>query len=291
MKNKITLLTIVLALYGLSIYAQTNLNFENWTGNEPNGWTTSNSFTQPNGGAQTVFKVTTNPGQGSASVKMVTGSCPDCPGFSILGIPTPLPNPLGGSIQLGTFENTGISYTQRPISMDFKYKSNPMGNDAGGFQVELTRYNSTTEEDETIGEGYFEVNSAVTTWTSMNIPIVYYSSLQPDKMNIFAASSIGSIPDFSAFGLPSPSQLGLPTPVAGSEFYLDAIVFNMPSCAGFTISVTGTNETSLGANDGTATATPNGGATPYSYSWSNLAATQSINGLIPGYYNVIVTDA
>jgi hypothetical protein len=112
----------------------------------------------------------------------------------------------------------------------------------------------------------------------------------PDTMNIFATSSIGSIPDLSMLGLPSPASLGLPTPVAGSEFYLDGIVFNLPSCAGFSVAVTGTNETTLGAANGSATATPNGGAAPYTYSWSNLSSNQSINNLIPGYYSVTVTD-
>ncbi len=273
-------------------FAQTNLNFESWTGNEPNGWTSSNAITQTGGGAQTLFKETTNAGQGSSSVRMVTGNCPDCPNFSILGPfgpATPLPNPLGGSIELGTFAGDGVPYTSRPISVDFKYKANPQGNDAGAFWLELTRYNPSSGENDVVGEAYFEVNAKVNTWTNVNIPVVYYSNLMPDTINISATSSVGSIPDLSAFGVPSP--IGLPTPVAGSEFFLDAIVLNLPSCAGFSLAISGTKESSLGANDGTATATPSGGTPPYSYAWSNLATTQSISGLIPGYYSVTVTDA
>ena len=289
--------TLILA-FGLfaagSSMAQTNLNFENWSGNEPSGWLSSNSLTTPNGGAQTVVQVTTGAAQGSSSVKMVTGNCPDCPNFSIFGPfggpPTPFPNPMGGSIQLGSIVSPGIPYSQRPLSVDFKYKSNPQGNDAGGFQVELTRWNPVSGETETVGEGYFEANTTVSTWTNMNIPISYTSTATPDTMNIFATSSIGSIPDLSVFGLPSPSSLGLPTPVAGSEFYLDAIVFNLPSCAGFTIQATGTNETSLGAMNGTATVTTQGGAAPYTYLWSNLSTSQSISNLMPGCYSVTVTD-
>lgn len=292
MKNLFTT-SIVMGFMSTNILsAQTNLNFENWTGNEPNGWSSSNTITQAAGGSQTVLKETANPGQGSASVKMVTGGCPDCPNFSLLGPfgpPTPLPDPLGGSIELGTFAGSGVPYASRPISFDLRYKANPMGNDACGFWVELTRYNQASGNTETIGEGYFEVNTPVSDWTNVNVPIAYYSSLAPDTMSIWATSSIGSIPDLSAFGVPAIP--GIPTPVAGSEFYLDAIVFNLPSCAGFTVSVTGTNETSLGANDGTAMVTPNGGAAPYTYAWSDLSNTTSINGLIPGYYTVTVTDA
>lgn len=292
--KKITLLLALSCFSTMAVMAQTNLNFENWSGNEPTGWVSSNSLTSANGGAQTVMQVTSSPGQGNSSVKMVTGNCPDCPNFSIFGpfggFTTPLPNPMGGGIQLGSMMSPGIPYTQRPISVDFKYKSNPQGNDACGFQVELTRWNAALGETETVGEGYFEANTVVNNWTNVNIPISYSSTATPDTMNIFATSSIGSIPDLSSFGLPSPSSLGLPTPVAGSEFYLDAIVFNLPSCAGFSITASGTNESSLGAMDGTATVSTQGGAAPFTYQWSNLATTPSITGLIPGCYSVTVTD-
>ncbi len=51
-----------------------------------------------------------------------------------------------------------------------------------------------------------------------------------------------------------------------------------------------TAETALGANDGTAAASPTGGVAPYSFSWNNNATTQSIAGLSPGAYTVTVTD-
>lgn len=295
MKKKLFIYTCVILASSMgSLIAQTNLNFENWSGNEPNGWTTSNEITQASGGDQTVFRETANPGEGSSSVRLVTGSCPDCPNFEIPGFPPfpgisiPLPNPLGGGIQLGSFLEPGIPYTQRPISVDFRYKANPMNNDAGGIHVTLTRYNASTDDDDIIGEGYFEANATVTEWTNMNIPIVYYSDLQPERMDIYATSSIGSVPDFSALGLPA---LPLPTPVAGSEFSIDAIVLNLPSCDGFSIVMSGSNESSIGANDGSATVTPSGGTPPYSYSWSNLEDSQSISGAIPGLYTVTVTDA
>jgi hypothetical protein len=298
MKKQVLILFTALAGFGLnSASAQTNLNFENWSGNEPNGWTSSNELTQAAGGDQTVFRETTAPGEGSSSVRLVTGSCPDCPNFEIPGLSIPgfppvpgtsipLPNPLGGTIQLGSFIEPGTPFTQRPISVDFRYKANPMGNDACGLHVTLTRTNG--EDEDLIGEGYFEANASVSDWTNMNIPIVYYSDLQPDKMDIFATSSIGSVPDFSALGLPA---LPLPTPVAGSEFSIDAIVLNLPSCDDFTIALSGSNESSIGSNDGSATVTPSGGTPPYTYLWSNLETSQSISGAIPGLYTVTVTDA
>ncbi len=54
-----------------------------------------------------------------------------------------------------------------------------------------------------------------------------------------------------------------------------------------TVVMSGTN-----ANcSGSATATPSGGTSPYTYSWSNGATTQTISGVPNGTYTVIVTDA
>ncbi len=52
-----------------------------------------------------------------------------------------------------------------------------------------------------------------------------------------------------------------------------------------------TGETSVGGNNGTATASPTGGAPGYTYAWSNNATTQTISNLAPGNYTVSVTDA
>ncbi len=54
---------------------------------------------------------------------------------------------------------------------------------------------------------------------------------------------------------------------------------------------TSTNETANGANDGSASADPQGGTSPYEYLWSNGETTAIINNLQPGSYSVTVTDA
>jgi len=51
-----------------------------------------------------------------------------------------------------------------------------------------------------------------------------------------------------------------------------------------------TGETSAGASDGTATAAPSGGTSPWSYAWSSGGTTATISGLAPGNYTVSVTD-
>jgi uncharacterized protein (DUF2141 family) len=50
-------------------------------------------------------------------------------------------------------------------------------------------------------------------------------------------------------------------------------------------------ETSFSGNNGAATLNPIGGVVPYTFAWSNGASTQTITGLAPGNYVIVVTDA
>jgi hypothetical protein len=52
-----------------------------------------------------------------------------------------------------------------------------------------------------------------------------------------------------------------------------------------------TNETASGANNGTASAAPTGGTSPYTYLWNNGSTTSSISSLAPASYTVSVNDS
>jgi len=57
------------------------------------------------------------------------------------------------------------------------------------------------------------------------------------------------------------------------------------------ISVSGTDPSGCGVNDGTATASSSSGTAPYTYNWSNGGNTAIVTGLAAGSYDVTVTDA
>ena len=61
----------------------------------------------------------------------------------------------------------------------------------------------------------------------------------------------------------------------------------VPGC-NLSVSLTGTPATN--GNNGSATATPDGGTSPYAYAWSNNETSASITDLAPGTYTVTVTD-
>ena len=52
-----------------------------------------------------------------------------------------------------------------------------------------------------------------------------------------------------------------------------------------------TDCSSFGASDGAIDATVSGGASPYTYAWSNGASTEDVTNLASGTYNLTVTDA
>jgi hypothetical protein len=55
--------------------------------------------------------------------------------------------------------------------------------------------------------------------------------------------------------------------------------------------VTSSTQESCTGNDGTASATPSGGTSPYTYLWSNAQTTAAITNLVTGTYTCTVTDA
>ncbi len=69
---------------------------------------------------------------------------------------------------------------------------------------------------------------------------------------------------------------------------VETIVIGAPSAV--TITTTQQNIACNGGNTGSATATPSGGTTPYSYSWCNGQTSATATNLIAGPCQVIVTD-
>ena len=67
-------------------------------------------------------------------------------------------------------------------------------------------------------------------------------------------------------------------------------VFEIQQAPAVNVSLSKTDVTCYGRNDGIMVANANGGTEPYSYNWSTTMHSDSITNLVPGTYSVTVTD-
>lgn len=91
----------------------------------------------------------------------------------------------------------------------------------------------------------------------------FFTNLPPGSYTAYAMDATGAISS-SVFVINEPTQLLL--------------------------TISSTNVTCNGGNDGGATANVSGGTMPYTYLWNNTDITQTTNGLTSGNYSVVVTD-
>ncbi len=70
---------------------------------------------------------------------------------------------------------------------------------------------------------------------------------------------------------------------------IETVTLNNPSQ--IQPNVNTTDETSVGADNGTASSSPVGGTGPYTYMWNTGSSNSSISGLTPGTYSVTITDS
>ena len=191
MKKTLQLTLIIACCYFSTAFAQTNLNVENWTpnglgGEDPTGWGTLNGF-MAFGFPQTTFRDSIDPGDSLASVKLESKNLPGAKGA---GAPS---DTIGAMLFLGyyglTTKKSGVPYTQKPSSIDFIYKSKPMGNDTGMVLVQLTHRDTVLNMTVTDGVGMKFFGSQDTTWTSTSIAITYLTCNTPDTLKIIGSSS------------------------------------------------------------------------------------------------------
>jgi hypothetical protein len=118
-------------------------------------------------------------------------------------------------------------------------------------------------------------NGAIqTTVTGGTAPFNYaWNPAQPDSNNIY--------------GLTSGTYQCIVTDASGCAS-IQQFILQQPDSLHLNVSTT--SVTSIGGNNGTATAVSNGGSLPYAYLWSNGSTNVSINNLSAGTYTVTVTD-
>ncbi len=81
----------------------------------------------------------------------------------------------------------GFAYNQRPVQITYCYQTAPIAGDTSGVAVSLWKWNGTTRTY--IGAAKKTYTSTVTAMTPATLTIAYSSTLTPDSMCIYVASS------------------------------------------------------------------------------------------------------
>ena len=178
-----------------------DFSFENWTDaappfvsiDDPAGWASLNALTAV-GSDTSVFKVTTNPAAGAASVKIRT--------VKIVGAAIPNPYAPGdldtaGLLVIGKVYISppgikyGYNYTWRSANLSFLSKYSPMPGDSAFVLVSLTKWNGNSRD--TIASGKYETGENTTSYSLQTINLTYnpaFASVVPDSQQIFISSSV-----------------------------------------------------------------------------------------------------
>ncbi|MBL4752179.1 MAG: T9SS type A sorting domain-containing protein [Flavobacteriales bacterium] len=190
--------------------AQTNLNLENWTGNECDGWGSINSFMLI-GAPQTLFQETTDPGEGVNSARIETAFWQGATNF---GAPS---DTVSGFLTLGGPPTSpmGVPYTDKPVSISFMYKSNLATGDTAAIFGQLSHWDNVLDSQMVDAQTLLFVAGVTTTWTPVTLPFAYFSTLNSDTLQIVCVSSKGTL-------------FGTPLGIIGSELWVDDFMINLP---------------------------------------------------------------
>lgn len=195
MKNLISLLLLSFSLYGFLI-AQApipNGDFENWNGNVPQNWGTSDQVLQilvQNIGGVTQETNSANVFSGNSAALMTTKNV-NIPGFGSQNIP--------GVASLGTLgldfitftpQVTGRPYSDRPDSIRFAYKYEAVNpaTDTGAVIVTLTRF--VNNNIEAVANAFLFL-SDTSDYVVVTTKINYFTFFNPDTLLIQGLSASG----------------------------------------------------------------------------------------------------
>jgi hypothetical protein len=183
-------------------------------------------------------------------------------------------------------------WTTSTSSAIFATTASITGVAAGTYFVTLTDANGCTDSS----------NVTISQPTAINITVVVDSNVTCNGFTnggLTATLTGGVMPYNYAWsnGATTASITGLGattytltiTDNAGATSTSNAVITEPPLLVAS--SVVDSNVTCNGLSDGGVTASVNGGTTPYTYLWSNGAATASITGVVMGVYTATVTDA
>jgi hypothetical protein len=182
--KKLFILTL-LSVTALVAQAQIpNNSFEDWTqiGTywNPNSWGCLNTLTAPLSIFTCERGTPGNPGNYYLKLTSKTGiGSIVIPGIAVCGT-------LDEATYLPT---NGFPFTQRPQKLTGKWQHMIFGTSQGYIEVELTKWNSTSNSRDVIAYTHQQLSGMAMSWATFNITLNYQSSDTPDSCIIVLAAS------------------------------------------------------------------------------------------------------
>ncbi len=200
MKNTKLILLLLFVFVVTTLSAQIpNSGFENWSASNPVGWDNVNSVVILPAYYTCTKGVPGNPG--ASYLKLTTKTIP------IIGLVQGIA--LSGILDKTTFlPKSGFPFNQRPKALTGNWQYKAFGNDQGFIAIAFTKWNSTTQNRDTISTTYYLLQDSVMSWENFSIPITFSNSDIPDTCLIVLSSS------------------SLTTPAANSYLYIDNLDFS-----------------------------------------------------------------
>lgn len=218
MKTRLLLVTIIISGCVINSFGQVeqpgNAGFENWeavggsTAEDPVDWSSLNEYVSM-GIPEFLFK-TTDASSGSFAMKVTSDTASIPPPFGSGALDT-----AAGMVVLGDldFDNSGVSYTDRPNEMILFTKGNVGAGDVCFVFAELSKWNTSTNERDLVGEAVYMMTTNISDYMQQTITFDYNSTDTPDTLSMMIAG-----------GNVGPGGAMMP----GNNFYVDDISFTTP---------------------------------------------------------------
>lgn len=218
------ILLSIFSIVSLGFLAQVDVNFDGtwppgsaYPASDPQGWISTNVLTSAFASASNPTSVTqsTNNCSGGFSMLVETkkftlgalaGLVPDTCGFAFTG--TVAITFSGGQLV------DGFAYNQRPTEITYCYQAEPAANDTAGISAVLWKWNGSSRTY--IGAAKNLYSTTNNTMANGTLTIAYSSTLTPDSMAIYVASS---------YKFPSNGTSIRKGAQLGSKMYVDNIQF------------------------------------------------------------------
>ena len=186
-----------------------NHSFENWTDlevEEPDGWVSSNTIGKIFNSSNPITVAKVTPGYEGTYAARIEAKEVDIFGQSM--------DTIGYLFNFEPFtESGGIPYTDKPQKLSFYYTYSPVGNDSAEVALFFSKYNTTTQESDSINGGGKYLGPA-STFTKAEIELDWTGISSPDSMAMmFAAGKFTQ-------------DMGM---MPGSVLVIDAIAFEFPT--------------------------------------------------------------